>query len=225
MNSINDEKYDDNLGIQKMNWEREYKILAQTLENVIDFQHWNFHQSFASFEDKTPPYVIYDSEWCRVWFSWKGGDLHQPPEMSVFYGRLHAPNDGGFVILEGENYRTWHHVTEPLYFLDGLSGKEAADKWLLKHRLPFVIEEFKQSESGKKLLPGGYQTIEGVAHLHLTIWRHYGTPLFELFDSRKQDLWSKYTNFLKEYYLYQDEQNKNKGISPSSVKPPLYKVC
>jgi len=185
---------------QKTNWEKEYKHLVQVLENVFDFQRWNFQETFARIETESSPYVIYGSEWCRVWFGLRGGDMHQAPEMSVYYGRLHAPDDGGFFIWNGEKCTAWHDVYEALYFLDGLSPKEAADKREVKYELPHVVEQFRQSELGKKLLPGGYQTIEGVARLHATIWEQYGQRLFELFDLRRPDLWNQYTQFLSDYH-------------------------
>jgi len=181
-------------------WEREYKQLVQGLENVFDFQRWKFQRTFSHLEEASPPYLIYDSEWCRVWFGLKGGDLHQANEMSIYYGRIHAPNDGGFLIWNGEKCRAWHDVRASLYFLDGLSPKEAADKRQVRHELPDAMEKFRKSELGQKVLPGGYQTIEGVARLHLAIWEKYGMRLFELFDLRQSDLWNQFTHFLSEYH-------------------------
>jgi len=199
MSSNNIDKQEDR-GTHKTNWKKEYTHLVQVLENVFDFKRWKLQETFARIEGEAPPYVIYSSEWCRVRFALRGGDMHQALEMSVSYGRLHAPDDDGFVIWNGEKCRAWHRVNEALYFLDRLSSKEAAEKRQVKYELPYVMEQFRQSELGQKVLPGGYQTIEGVARLHAAIWEQYGQHLFELFDLRRPELWDRFIQFLSEYH-------------------------
>ena len=190
----------ENQGTQKTFWEREYELLVQGLESVFDFQQWKFQHTYTRVSENSSPYVIYASEWCKVRFALKGGDMHRPNEMSVDYGRLHAPDDDKYFVWNNEKCRAWHRVNEALYFLDGLSLKEVAEKRQVRHEFPDSIQQFRNSELGQKVLPDGYQTVEGVARLHFSIWECYGIRLFELFDLRRPDLWDQFTPFLSEYH-------------------------
>jgi hypothetical protein len=195
----NDQREDQ--GTQKTYMEREYESLIEKLESVFDFQQWKFQNRYTRVSENALPYVIYSSEWCKVMFALKGGDMHRPNEMSVYYGRLHAPDDDGPFLLDGEEYRTWHRVNEALYFLDGLSRKEASEKRQVRYEFPDLIQQFRNSELGQKVLPGGYQTVVGVARLHLSIWEHYGLRLFELFDLRRPDLWDQFVPFISDFHM------------------------
>ena len=97
--------------------EKEYNQLVQVLENVFDFDHWKFQQTFVFKDAIHAPYIIYDSEWCRIWFGWDYGEMHQSRTMSVFYGRLHAPDDGANIIVNGKKCKAWHHVNTAINFL------------------------------------------------------------------------------------------------------------
>ena len=190
----------ENQETPKTYWEIQHKLLIQELENVFDFQQWKFQHAYTRLLENSPPYIIYTSEWCKVRFALKGGDMHRPNEMSVDYGRLHAPDDDKAFIWNGEICRAWHRVNEALYFLDGLSLKEATEKRQVRHEFPDQIQRFRNSELGQRVLPGGYQTVEGVARLHLAIWEHYGMPLFELFDLRRPDLWDQFVPFISDFH-------------------------
>ena len=195
---------------------KQYEKLTRLLESILDFKRWGFRQSYAFISPKSLPYVIYSSEWCRVRFSLNGGDQYHGNELAVRYGRLHAPDNEAVLIWNGEKCRCWHLVYDALDFLDGLSPQEAVDQ-LHKQPSP-VVEQFRQSELGKKLhfdhLP------EWATREEAAIWEHYGQRLFDLFDLRRPELWEEYTRFIKEYYKILDIKP-----GPGSPYPPRYKVC
>jgi hypothetical protein len=197
---------------------KEYKKLTRLFESILDLKRWGFHQSYTFISPKNFPSVevIYDSEWCRVQFSLSGGDMPGTYELPVRYGRLHAPDNEAVLIWNGEKCLCWHNVNDALRFLDGLSPQEAVDQ--LHKQPPPVVEQFRQSELGKKLhyahLP------EWIIREEAAIWEFYGQRLFDLFDLRRPELWEEYTRFIKEYYKILDIKP-----GPGSPYPPRYKVC
>ncbi len=197
---------------------KQLKSLVDLLESILDFNRWGFHQSYTFVSAKSLPCVIYNSEWCRVQFSMSGGDQYYGNELSVYYGRLHAPDDEAFIIWNGEKCNCWHHVNDALDFLDGLSPQEAVDELRVKKQMPRVIEQFRQTDYAKELRQGHIP--EWQARLHAAIWEHYGQRLFELFDLRRPDLWAEFTGFVKEYYRIQNQK-------PASwfPYPPEDKIC
>jgi hypothetical protein len=154
--------------------------------------------------------IIYDSEWCRLSLIWGGWDYATGNNVHIRYGRLHAPNEQVTMIWKGEECRCWHDFSHALHFLDGRSPFEAT-KLNYSHSItdPFYKEEFRQQ------FPSSQP--EWLAQMQATIWQHYGTRLFELFDLRRPDLWEQYRQFLKEFYDI-------KGRNPA-IEPPLDKVC
>jgi len=160
--------------------------------------------------------VIYDSEWCRVQFSLSGGDMPGTYELPVRYGRLHAPDNEAVLIWNGEKCLCWHNVNDALRFLDGLSPQEAVDQ--LHKQPPPVVEQFRQSELGKKLhyahLP------EWIIREEAAIWEFYGQRLFDLFDLRQTGIVGGVHSFYQG--VLQDSRYQ---AGPGSPYPPRYKVC
>jgi hypothetical protein len=171
--------------------------LIQLVESSLDFKRWGFHRSFISITAEKTPHVIYDSQWCRVRFTDGGFDVYTGDVMSVYYGRLHADNENTVVNWNGELCYCWHTVEIAINFLDGLSPKESVDQLFVDSRRPYVMEQFEQSERGKKL--SQYQP-QWMAAMHAATWQHYGTRLFELFDLGQVDSWEKYVQWNKEYH-------------------------
>jgi len=183
--------------------------MKRVAQNFLGVGLWAFKESYRSARSGN---LIYDSEWCRVSLVWGGWDYSEGNSISIFYGRLHAPNEEITMIGNGEECHCWHRCELALHFLDGRTP-EYASKTIYTHSL---IEQYKQSEPGQSLT-GKRRQPEWLAQMHATIWRHYGNRFFELFDLRRPDLWDKYRDFLKEVYDI-------KGRSPR-IKPPLDKVC
>lgn len=191
------------------------RALMQMIEQNSDILGWKFRLSFTKFDQTSNIKIIYDSEWCRIKFIFSRQRTPQYDELSVNYGRLHAPNEEPSMEWQGEKCRCWHNVIDPLRFLDGLSPSEAMQQAKIQKQSPTVVEKFRQSEIGKKLF-NEYPPKSSIV-MHSVLWKHYGQRLFELFDLRKPDLWEKYRKFIKEYY----------GLigMKASYGPPYENIC
>jgi hypothetical protein len=137
--------------------------------------------------------LIYDSPWCRIAFIWGGWDPAGGNSMHIRYGRLHALNEKETMFWNGEECRCWHRVEHALYFLDGLAPAEVA-KLDYSH---FITNPFYEKDLQQKF---DRRQPEWLAEMHLTIWKHYGSRLFDLFDLRRPDLWQQYRHFLQDVY-------------------------
>jgi hypothetical protein len=183
--------------------------MIRVAQRFLDLTLWGFKESYRSAKSGN---LIYDSEWCRVNLIWGGWDYGGGNSISIYYGRLHAPNEEATMNWNGEECHCWHRFEIALHFLDGRLP-EYASKTMYTHGL---IEQYKQSELGRNSTAQHSQP-EWLARMHDMIWKHYGKPFFELFDLRQPDLWKEYQQFLKEVYDI-------KGRSPR-ITPPLDKVC
>ena len=195
-----------------------FQKLNQLLEQFLPLTRWGFQESYSHILAEYRLYVIYDSEWCRVRFSLGGGDQYFGDELSISYGKLHAPNDKNYMIFKGEDCWCWHSVLNALDFLDGTTPQQAVDRLQANGQWPWVAEHFRQSELAQNLK---YNHPEWLIRMHSAIWSHYGKRLFELFDLRRPDLWEQYTRFIREYY-------RIKGIPapiPGYSAPPYDKIC
>jgi hypothetical protein len=194
--SVNDERNVD--PIQEM---------IRIAQNSLDLGMWGFKESFRA---SKPGKLIYDSEWCRLSLIWGGWDPLGGNSISIYYGRLHAPNEETTLIWNGEECHCWHDFDFALHFLDERSPADAA-KLYVSHPLtdPFYQEEFRQKFRRRQP--------EWLAQMHVTIWRHYEKRFFELFDLRQPGLWQQYQKFLREVYDIE-------GRIPE-IEPSLDKVC
>ena len=176
-------------------------------ENFLDLALWGFRESFRS---KKSGDLIYDSEWCRLILVWGGWDYLGGNSISIYYGRLHAPNEKSTMIWNKEECHCWHRVEHALHFLDGRMPAEAV-KLDFSHTLidPFYEPDFRKNFYRRQP--------EWLAKMHATVWEHYGTKLFELFDLRQSELWGRYRQFLKEFY---DIKGR-----PPFINPSMDKVC
>jgi hypothetical protein len=174
------------------------QALMQMIEQNLDIKSWKFRLTFTKFHQTSNIKIIYDSEWCRIKFMFSRQRTPQYDELSIAYGRLHAPNEDPYMEWQGENCRCWHNVMVPLRFLDGLLPSEVMRQANIQKQSPPVVENFRQSELGEKLF-NEYPPKSSIV-MHSVLWKHYGQRLFELFDLRKPDLWEEYRKFVKEYY-------------------------
>jgi hypothetical protein len=183
--------------------------MTRIAHNYLDLDSWGFQESFRVFK---PGKIIFNSEWCRLSLIWGGWDPRGGNSISIYYGRLHAPNEKTTMIWNGEECHCWHRFELALHFLDK-RAPETASKIMYMHSL---LEQYKRSELGQSLT-GKRRQPEWLAQMHITIWQHYGNRLFELFDLRRPDLWRQYQQFLKEVYDIE-------GRIPE-IEPSLDKVC
>lgn len=179
--------------------------MLRIVDNFSNIKEWNFNESFRSGNK-----LIYDSKWCRMNIVWGGWDPMGGNSISIYYGRLHAPNEKATMVWEGETCHTWHDFMLALYFLDETLPVEAV-KMKSSHQLvdKYYAEEFLKNYHRRQP--------EWLMKMHMDIWGYYGIRFFELFDLRRPDLWTNYRFFLKEFY---DLKGRRKSIIPS-----LDKVC
>lgn len=183
--------------------------MVRVAQSFLDLASWGFKESYRSAKSGN---LIYDSEWCRLNLVWEGWDSGGGNSMSIYYGRLHAPDEETTMIWNSEECNCWHRFELALHFLDGRTPEYASTN-IYTHSL---IEQYKRSEPGQSFA-GKRRQPEWLAQMHVTIWRHYGKRFFELFDLRRPDLWEGYRQFLKEVYDIE-------GRFPE-IEPPLDKVC
>lgn len=181
--------------------------MARIAQGFLDLARWGFEESYRS--SKTGN-LIYDSKQCRVNLVWGGWDPLGGNNISIYYGRLHAPNEEATLTWHGEECYCWHRFEHALHFLDGRTPVDAV-KLNFSHPIadPFYEDGFRQKFHRRQP--------EWLVQMHAVVWEHYGKRFFELFDLRRPDLWERYRQFLKEYYDVE-------GRIPE-IKPSLDKVC
>jgi hypothetical protein len=182
--------------------------LQQLVVDIVQPEKWGFRESYRYVDVKAMPYVIYDSEWCRVRFSRTSGDEWQEAGIDVSYGRLHALNDVPYIIWKDEKCRSWHQVYDALRFLDGMTANEAVNQIQEKKEWPKIAHPYREGIMENHDKNNG----EWVLRLHAAIWLNYGKRFFELFDLRHPQLWEQYRAFLKEMY---DIKGRNPRIIPA----------
>jgi hypothetical protein len=195
------------------------EYMSVLIKKLLPMDKWGFKESAQLVTDS--PKIIYNSQWCRIKFLWDNWEMYTGNSISIYYGRLHAPNDEARLIWNEEECRCWHgkmgssHVLD---FLDKLTPQDAINK----KGFPKLIQEMHQADwfknmANKRRGPELALTIEA------KIWDYYGVQLFELFDLRQPELWERYRKWLKEYYVLSgesEERNKQFGILI-----PSYQVC
>jgi hypothetical protein len=187
----------------------EMALLAQ---NFLPLERFGFTESYRSKKDER---LIYNSKECRVKLVWSGWEMDSGYTLSIYYGRLHAPENQLRMIWNNEECHCWHDLMGTgaiLDFLDGLTPQES----VVRDGFPSAIDEFRHSTLWKNLV-GKRRGSELTVRMHNAIWEHYGIRLFELFDLRKPNLWEKYRQFIKTVYDIE-------GRSPN-IKPPLDSIC
>ncbi|MBN1452107.1 MAG: hypothetical protein JW963_13910 [Anaerolineales bacterium] len=174
------------------------QALIRLIEENMEIERWNFHLSYTKLARPRNIKIIYDSDWCRVKFMFARAHYPDTDEISIEYGRLHAPNEEAFMLWNGEGCRCWHSVLDPLRFLDRLTPAQAYKQAIMDNRLPPALRDFRSSNYWKKLQ--GEYAPKATIVTHSILWEHYQGKLFELFDLRRPELWEEYRDFLKEYY-------------------------
>src|SRR5215213_8987715 len=97
--------------------------MTRVAKRLLDLSSWGFKESYYSAKSGR---LIYDSEWCRVKLVWGGWDYGGGNNISIQYGRLHAPNEETTMSWDGEECHCWHDFDLPLHFLDGHSPEYAS---------------------------------------------------------------------------------------------------
>jgi hypothetical protein len=188
--------------------------LLGRLENYIDFERWGFHISHVK-----PMYgpIIFESSMCRILCRLsmeRDGD-----EISISYGRVHAPNDDAIIEWNGQRCLPWHnlwviHITE---FLEGFSAAEVSERRRKGMDTPERIA-FLQTDLGRVLRRPEW----GIA-LEAFIWKRYGERLFSLFDLRQPHRWEELRGFVRQCYELRPGP-ENRGAEKLFGIPP-WQIC
>ena len=87
--------------------------MLRLAQNFSNLSAWGFKESFRSVKGRE---LIYDSEWRRISVVWGGWDPLGGNSISIYYGRLHAPNEDVKMIWNGEECYVWHRFEHELHF-------------------------------------------------------------------------------------------------------------
>jgi hypothetical protein len=168
------------------------------IEANLDLRKHGFKLVFEKYKKSQNIKIIYNSRRCRLKFMFSRQRAPRYDEMTIQYGRLHAPDEEPIMVWNQENCLCWHHITDPVRFLDGLTPVQAFHQSQTLKEPPLAIKQFRDSQAGKSLSEE-YRPKYSLV-MHNTLWRMYGEPFFDLFDLQNGDLWDSYRGFLKEYY-------------------------
>ena len=180
-----------NLNEKKVLWMQETIDLVNRLLPLDD---WHFKETARFFGNDIHPTLIYDSESCRIRISFTATDRRMDQGIILDYGKLDVPDHATILVGNApiENYHLlWHSADYALYFLDGLSPREAKTA-----KIPRFVTEFRQSALAKTL---DYQPEKDLV-FHATMWEYYEQRLFDIFDDRDVDIWKHYCAFIREYW-------------------------
>ena len=122
------------------------------IEDNLDLKRWNFNSTFTKFVKTNSIKIVYRSNGCQFKFLFSRQRLPRDDELTILYGRLHAPKEDPFMIWEGENCRCWHNVLDPLRFFDGLTPHEAMEQVKVLKQLPVVVRGYRESNLVKPFL-------------------------------------------------------------------------
>lgn len=201
--------------------EKTRQCLLQHIERYMPLEKWGFKQTSKLFVKHSPgskgykvlekegyPAIIYRSPKCQVFFTLDSRDHGFGYDAFVYYGRKHAPSDKLIMKWNGRDCYCWHTVEGlTLAFLDDLPPSAANNRSTI----------WRELANDHEYLNSGTAYIQYPLKLHRTIWNQYGDKLFDLFDVSNPELWSRYTEYVKEYYNIQ-------GWS-MDITPNLYSIC
>lgn len=192
-----------------------FNKVKQLIDQILEPQKWGFQESYRDVSAGKLFSVIYDSQWCRIRFDetsaarqWGRNDL------TIDYGRLHAPNDERSFIWEGERrWAWWGEWYTTLSFLEGIPPQKAVE-----YPKPDFIQPYWE-----KVLQAEDGNAEAVLRMERAIWEHYGVRLFEVFDLRRPDLWELFEKYVEE--CYQIQKTKGWRWPIDDLLPPPWKIC
>jgi hypothetical protein len=196
----------------------EFPKIFQVIETYLKPENRGFELVYSGLSSNNSATILYQSNQCKLRIRCNRDRPFDPLELSVTYGRLHAPIDEDVMEWNGKKCHCWHGFSTKtlLPFLDGLSSAEAIE---LKYSR--IEEEFFKSGRDKD-----WAAPEIFAREHAMIWEHYGQGFFDLFDLNRPDLWEEYAAFLKEYYEIDSKKTKIvKAIFNGVRYPFLQNVC
>lgn len=202
-----------NLGeINPYDSEGKLQILIDLVKDYVPLAKWGFTKSTQFPGSPRDPLacVIYNSEACRVKFSFDYSANGRKLDVRVYYGRLHAPDNESEMQWHGERCYCWHHRLDILLpYLDGMSPQQAA----AHDREPQGIQEFLSLGLPLATTPQP----EWFVRMHAFVWEYYGSRFFQLFDLQHPEIWEQFARFVSDCY---DIWGRQPALSPS-----LDKIC
>jgi hypothetical protein len=209
------------------------ETLTDLIEQFLPIGEWGFTENVRV--EAMEPFVIYNSEWCRIRFFLERDRYEE--YLHISYGRLHAQNTGLRMKWNGKDCRCWYHYSD-LYlifsFLDDVSPHDAYKAMFSLHdnrspkypmfqtqrpMHPLFQTQLDSRNPNDKPLSAELHVAQSLK-FHSSIWSYYRLRFFELFDLRRPDLWEKYVNFLRGVYEPDDYE---RYIPPGQL--PEYQVC
>ncbi len=185
-----------------MSVEKQVERFFERLRFHLELNLLGFQKSYSKFSPGQLG-IIFNSEWCRVYFYYRHGHyMVKAPkldEFSITYGRLHAPDEEATMIWQGQKCNCWHNNRLILFFLDGLTPQDVVNREKEKKMVSDIRINYRQSREGQQLVSQELWAELKIRYEAAT-WQHYGQRLFEVFDLRQPDLWEEYTKFNSEYH-------------------------
>ena len=197
----------------------EFPLIIQNIEKFLKPQDRGFELTYSGAVPNYKPSILYQSKQCQIRISCLRDRPYEEVELSVHYGRLHAPLDKDIMEWNNEKCWCWHRLdgSPLLFFLDELPPADV-DKLIV----PQISREFIASSKNM-----GWTVSEHFARKHAVIWEHYDQRLFNLFDLNYPNLWEEYVDFLKEYSSLRKEKDNSLELHfYDGVQYPLRsKIC
>lgn len=184
--------------------------MLQVAYQYLPLDSFGFHETYRDDTD-----VILNSEKCRIDFHarWEPHPYaHYTGEykLSIWYGRLHAPNESLEMEWQGERCQCW--LAPWNYFFDFVDHAFPNPS---RRRHDDIFMEWRSNKG----FPSG---IHWRMALEAETWKHYTPELFDLFDLRRPELWEQYRAWLKARYIAEGQDEKE---DERYRLIPYYRVC
>jgi len=194
----------------EINTHKPVEELVRLIKQDLHLERWGFTVASKKMDAKAIE-VIIQSDHCKVDVICTRDNSHLC-SFDLAYARLHAPDQGAYMMYEGQKCICWHYLFSGILdFLDGMTPEEAVNSHWSGKKIIGLEQEPKIANLGK-------YNPERTLYFHDEIWTRYAPELFQLFDLRDQTLWKKYYEFNKEYV-----QLKFRGSDQFTVPPEM--IC
>ena len=182
---------DEAIRTGEINTHKPVDELVRLIKQDLHLERWGFAVASQKMDAKAIE-VIIQSDCCKIDVVCIRDNSHLC-RIDLAYARLHAPDQGEYMIYEGQKCICWHNLYFGiLKFLDGMTPEEAANSHVRGNKIVEIEQEPEIANLGR-------YNPESELYIHDEIWTRYAPELFRLFDLRDQTLWKKYYEFNKEY--------------------------
>jgi hypothetical protein len=185
------------------------EYMSTLAKKILPLEKFGFTETYRSNEDNN---VIFSSNILRINFVWSGWDYLAGNTISIYIGRLHAPDNELTIDWEGKQCYCWHRVEPALHFIDGDEVDIVAEE-IYSHQL---MTEYKNSELGKSLT-GKRMQPEWLLNMHALILENYAEKLFSLYDMENEKVWRLFQEYVKKVYDIRGRIDH--------IEPPQGQIC